>query len=129
MPMPLPQRKDTGRKKISETFREFAYPSLEIMGVSPENPEGETMLKTCWTVWNVVVLADFGGRTDLLDKLLDPSLSSPASVVLVKTLIERKRSRRLANHSLLIGDYKLKNVDGELRLWAEARQTPTPKGL
>lgn len=55
-------------------------------------------------------------------------LSSPASVVLVKTLIERKRSRRFADDNLLIGDYKLKNVNGELRLWAEARQTPTPKG-
>ena len=55
-------------------------------------------------------------------------LSSPASVVLVKTLIERKRSRRFTDDNLLIGDYKLKNVNGELRLWAEARQTPTPKG-
>jgi hypothetical protein len=126
--MAVPKRKNTKHKKISETFREFASPSLEIMGVSPEDPEGETLLKVCWTVWNAVILADFGGRTDLLDKLLDPSLSSPASVVLVKTLIERKRSRRFADDNLLIGDYKLKNVDGELRLWAEARQTPTPKG-
>jgi hypothetical protein len=55
-------------------------------------------------------------------------LSSPASVVLVKTLIERKRSRRFADDNLMIGDYKLKYVHGELRLWAEARQTPTPKG-
>jgi hypothetical protein len=50
-----------------------------------------------------------------------PSLSSPASVVLVKALVERKRSRRFADDDRLIGDYKIKDVNGEPRLWAEAR--------
>jgi len=52
--------------------------------------------------------------------------SSPAGVVLIKTLVERKRSRRFAAADRLIGDYKIKDVNGELRLWAEAR-SPYPE--
>ncbi len=47
-------------------------------------------------------------------------------MILVKTLVERKRSRRFAADDRLIGDYKIRVVDGEIRLWAEARD-PYPK--
>ena len=96
------------------------------MGMPPGERERDTLLKVCWGVWNAVIYADYVGRTDLLDKLLDPSLSSPAGVVLINALVERKRSRRFADDDRLIGDYKLKDVNGEPRLWAEAR-SPYPK--
>jgi hypothetical protein len=67
-----------------------------------------------------VVYADYGGSSNFLEKLLDPSPSSPAGVVLVKALVERK-SRRFADDDRLIGDYKTKDVNGEPRLWAKAR--------
>ncbi len=51
---------------------------------------------------------------------------APNEVVMVKALVERKRSRRFANDDRLIGDYKVRDVDGESRLWAEAR-SPYPK--
>ena len=73
-----------------------------------------------------MVFADFVGRTDFLDALLDPARSSLASVILVKSLVERKRSRRFAADDRVIGDYKIGFVDGEIRLWAEARD-PYPK--
>lgn len=120
----MSQQKKAKHKKISETFLDFMAPSFDDMGAPPAEAQRDALIRTCWTVWNAVVLADFGGRSDLLDKLLDPFLSSPASVVLFKTLVERKRSRRFANDNLLIGDYKLKHVNGEIRLWAEARRTP-----
>ncbi|WP_147431125.1 hypothetical protein [Thiocapsa rosea] len=101
-------------------------PTLNPMGLSPEDPESETLIRACWTTWNAVVFADFVGRTDFLDALLDPTRSSPASVILVKTLVERKRSRRFAADDRVIGDYKIRLVDGEVRLWAEARN-PYPK--
>jgi len=44
----------------------------------------------------------------------------------LKALVERKRSRRFADDDRLIGDYKIKDVNGEPRLWAEAR-SPYPK--
>lgn len=96
------------------------------MGMPPGERERDTFLKIGWGVWNAVFYADHVGRTDLLDKLLDPSRSSPAGVVLIKALVERKRSRRFADDDRLIGDYKIKDVNGELRLWAEAR-SPYPK--
>jgi hypothetical protein len=125
--MSLPKRKKTEHKKISETFLEFMAPSLEQMGMPPGERERDSLIKVCWSVWNAVIFADFSGRTDLLDKLLDPSLSRPATIVLIKTLIERKRSPRFRNDNLLLGEYKIKYVDGERRLWAEARATPSPR--
>ena len=47
-------------------------------------------------------------------------------IVLVKALVERKRSRRFADDDRLIGDYKIKDVNGKPRLWADAR-SPYPK--
>ena len=124
--MSLLKRKTTKQKKISATFLAFVTPTLDPMGLSPEDPESETLIRACWTTWNAVVFADFVGRTDFLDALLDPARSSPASVILVKTWVERKRSRRFAADDRLIGDYKIRLIDGELRLWAEARD-PYPK--
>jgi hypothetical protein len=119
--MSVLKSKNTKHTKISATFRAFVSPSLKEMGMPPGERERDALLQVCWAVWNAVVYADYVGRTDFLDKLLDPSLSGPASVVLVKVLVERKRSRRFADDDRLIGDYKIKDVDGEPRLWAEAR--------
>jgi hypothetical protein len=69
-----------------------------------------------------VVYADFFGRPEFLDAMLDPSRSSPASVILVKSLVDRKRSRRFVDDDRLIGEWKIKDVNGDLRLWAEARR-------
>jgi hypothetical protein len=121
MPMFLLKRKNTKQKKISATFLAFVTPTFDPMGLSPADPESEALLRVCWATWNAVVFADFVDQTDHLDALLDPTRSSLASVILVKTLVERKRSRRFAADDRLIGDYKIRFVDGELRLWAEAR--------
>ena len=59
--------------------------------------ERDALLKLCWGVWNAVIYADFVCTTDFLDQLLDPSWSSLADVVIIKALVERKRSRRFAN--------------------------------
>jgi len=95
--MSVLKSKNTKHKKISATFLAFVSPSLEEMGMPPGERERDALLQVCWGVWNAVVYADYVGRTDFLDKLLDPSLSSPASVVLVKALVERKRSRRFVD--------------------------------
>ena len=124
--MPRLQRNSTKQKKVSATFLAYVAPTLDPMGLSPADPESEPLIRACWATWNAVVFADFVGRTDLLDALLDPTRSSLASVILVKALVERKRSRRFAADDRLIGDYKIRVVDGEIRLWAEARD-PYPK--
>jgi hypothetical protein len=123
--MSVLKSKNPHETKISATFLAFVSPSLEVMGMPPGERERDALLKLCWGVWNAVVYADFVGTTDFLDQMLDPSRSSPAGVVMVKALVERKRSRRFANDDRLIGDYKVRDVDGESRLWAEAR-SPYP---
>ena len=123
--MSLLKRKNTKQKKISATFLAFVTPTLDPMGLSPADPKSETLIRACWATWNAVVFADFVGRTDLLDALLDPTRSSPASVILVKALVERKRSRRFAADDRVIGAYEFKIVDGEPRLRVEAR-SPYP---
>ena len=111
--------------KISATFLEFVSLSVEEMGQPPGERERDALLRLCWTVWNAVIYADFVGRTDPLDQLLESSRSNPAGIALIQALVQRKRSRRFADDDRLIGDYKLRDVDGEPRLWAEAR-SPYP---
>jgi hypothetical protein len=120
--MMMLKRSKTQQKKISATFIDFVSPTLRLMGLSPANPESDVILRACWTTWNAVVYADFFSRTDFLDAMLDRSRSSPASVILVKSLVDRKRSRRFVDDDRLIGEWKIKDVNGDLRLWAEARR-------
>jgi hypothetical protein len=123
--MSVLKSKNPQQTKISATFLEFVSLSLEDMGKPPGEPERDALLKLCWGVWNAVIYADFVGRTDLLEQLLDSSRSNPAGVALIQALVQRKRSRRFADDDRLIGDYKVRDVDGEPRLWAEAR-SPYP---
>ena len=55
MPMSLLKRKNTKQKKISATFLAFVTPTLNPMGLSPEDPESETLIRVCWATWNAVV--------------------------------------------------------------------------
>ena len=126
LPMPRLQRNRAKRKKISANFLAYVSRTLDPMGLSPADPRSEFLMKLCRATWNAVVFADFVGKTDDLDALLDPNRLSPDTVVLVKKLVKRKRSRRFADDDRLIGAYQFKIVGSEPRIRVEAGN-PYPK--
>lgn len=113
------------KKRFSATFLAFAKPAFDRKHIQPETPTGETLLRTCWAVWNAVVFADIGGEPDHLEQLRDPANVSPASRILIDWLAERKRTH-FAAERWLVGDCTLKQVRGEWRLRIEARAAPIP---
>lgn len=113
------------KKAFSATFLAFAKPAFDRMGLEPNTQEGETLLRTCWTIWNAVVFADLGGKPEYLERLQNPANLNPVTGVMVDWLIERKRTRFRAEH-WVVGDCTLRQVRGEWRLRIEARAVPTP---
>ena len=111
--------------KISATFLHFAEPLLEILGPAATQRQMQEPLQLAFTVWNAVVYADAAGNRYFLDALRDLTGSDQQMAAFVSGLIVRKRSLFGDDHRL-IGEYKLSCQDGEIRLWAEARDPHTP---
>ncbi|OHB67320.1 MAG: hypothetical protein A2V70_09915 [Planctomycetes bacterium RBG_13_63_9] len=110
--------------KISETFLHFAEPLLVSLGPDATNHQMEQVLKVAFTVWNAVVYETANGETRFLDMLRESISPEPEMAVAIEQLIVRKRSLFGEDHRV-VGQYKLTRKDGELRLWAEARN-PMP---
>ena len=111
-------------RKISETFLHFAEPLL--VGLEPDVTEHqmEVALKVAFTVWNAVVYETALGETRFLDMLRESMAPRPELAEPIEQLIARKRSLFGDDHRV-VGQFKLTRKDGELRLWAEARN-PMP---
>ena len=108
-------------RKISETFLHFAEPLLGFLGPQATERQMEEPLQLAFTVWNAVVYADAAGNSQLLNCLRQLTGNDP----LIAGMITRKRNLFGDDHRL-IGQYKLSRKEGELRLWAEARDPLTP---
>lgn len=107
-------------RKISETFLHFAEPLLGILGPQATEGQMEEPLQLAFTVWNAVVYADAAGNSRFLNSLRKLTGNNP----LIAGLITRKRNLFGDDHRL-IGQYKLSRKQGEIRLWAEARDPLT----
>lgn len=109
--------------KISEAFLAFSKPILEAMPAESTASDLEKALQTPFVVWNAVVLSDHGKPEFLrkVHKLLPPG--SPENELVVE-LVARKISS-FADDNRLIGQYKIRTKNGELNLWAEAREPGT----
>ena len=106
--------------KISETFLHFAEPLLIEIGPDATEYQMEIALKFAFTVWNAVVYETTLGETRFLDMLREAMASQPELAASIEQMIARKRS--LFDDDLrAVGQFKLTRKDGELRLWAEAR--------
>ena len=118
--MARPPTRSFPDRKISETLLDFAAPLLpERPGETTEAQVRHALLVSC-TVWNAVIFADVLGNPRFLDELrrrLSPAL---ARVGLLDEMIARKRTRFAADKRL-VGDWKLRQENGEVRLWVEAR--------
>ena len=111
-------------RKISETFLEFAEPLLVPLGPRATEQEMNSALQIAFTVWNAVVYETVNDDTHYLDMLEDLTAGQPEVLTLINELIDRKR-RLFGNDHRLVGQFKLTLKNGELNLWAEARD-PTP---
>jgi hypothetical protein len=106
--------------KISEAFLNFASPLIEAAGSEAGSAEIEQFLKVAYTVWNAVVLDGVSGNTRFVDEIRQAIASEPGPAALVELLISRKQRDFLADERL-IGNYELRQKDGEWVLRAEAR--------
>ena len=110
--------------KISETFLHFAEPLLIELGPDATEYQMEEALKVAFTVWNAVVYETANGETRFLDMLREAMAPRPELAEPIEQMIARKRSLFGDDHRV-VGQFKLTCKDGELRLWAEARD-PKP---
>ena len=112
------------KRKISETFLEFAEPLLIPLGPDTTEQEMNQALQVAFTVWNAVVYETVHNDTQFLEMLQVLTAGQAEVVAIVNQLIDRKRHQFGDDHRL-VGNFKLTMKNGELNLWAEARD-PTP---
>ncbi|CAM4173783.1 hypothetical protein COSO111634_34310 [Corallococcus soli] len=109
--------------KISETLLEYAAPVIAQM--PPDASRRQEVLEVIITVWNALVVAQWG-QEDLLPGLYRrlealPQPSRTAMHAIVDALVERKR-QHFQDDLRAVGRWELRvKADGELSLWAEAR--------
>lgn len=111
--------------KISETLLEYATPLLERMPPGPSLQQQQAFLQLVITVWNALVVAQWGG-VDLLPDVYRrlEAMPQPGRTTmreLVDALVERKR-QHFADDLRAVGRWALRvKQNGEASLWAEAR--------
>jgi hypothetical protein len=106
---------------------EFIAPFTEIMDGAGTQAQWETALEIGFTVWNAVVFHDAVGDAQYLERMLGDSKGNPIHRIVVEQLVARKRDLFAADHRL-IGNYRVRIQDGEVYLWAEARDPYTIGG-
>jgi hypothetical protein len=107
-------------RKISETFLAFVSPLIDRLEPTCSDAERTAALNLGFTVWNAVVFEDALGKTQFIDSVRNSLTTDPGPRQMVLALIQRKRDL-FAKDYRLIGDFKIKNRNGDISLWAEAR--------
>ncbi len=79
-----------------------------------------TVYRIAYVVWNVVVFESVKGGDRFAGKIDELVSLEPRCRPLIDLLIARKREL-FADDLRLIGEYKLTYTDGEIHVWAEAR--------
>ena len=108
-------------RKISETLIDFASPILDS---APEGVTAEELKKglvVAVTVWNAVVIEEWGFEQKYFDDIHKRLRSNPESAELIEALVERKR-KKFAGDLRAISDFDVKvKKDGTFSISAEAR--------
>ena len=107
-------------RKISEAFLDFASPLMAVMPDDASETSIEEVLTIAFTVWNGVILDDVNGNGYYMARLKEQASHDPILQALLTELVHRRRTL-FADDQRLIGNYKVTRKQGELRLWAEAR--------
>jgi hypothetical protein len=111
-------------RKISETFLSFAEPLLQELPATGLVRHVENALKVAYAVWNAVVLADALGEDRYLADARHRMGIDPAALVLVETLISRKRAL-FGDDARLIGTYEVRKTGDGFKVRADARDPYT----
>ena len=111
--------------KISETFLRFAAPLTEPLGPEITKDQFEEALKIAFTVWNAVVYDAVAGNDQFITSVRSLTSGDPMTAALIEGLIRRKEVE-FGDDGRLIGEYTLRQENGEWNLRAEAR-SPSSK--
>lgn len=111
-------------RKISETFLSFAEPLLQDLPAEGLVRHVESALSVAYTVWNAVILADALGEERYLADARHRMRIDPAALVLVETLISRKRAL-FGDDARLIGTYEVRRTADGFNVRADAREATT----
>ena len=106
--------------KISEAFRKFAWPLVEILGSDVTKQEIEPILEIASIVWNAAVIDSVNGNDDFATCLQEQQASNSLAVAIMMEMFYRKKSE-FADDKRAIFDYELFKKDGEWRLRVEAK--------
>jgi hypothetical protein len=106
--------------KISETFLKFAAPLTEPLGPEITKDQFEEALKIAFTVWNAVVYDAVAGNDQFITSVRGLTSGDPMTAALIERLIRRKEVE-FGDDGRLIGEYTLRQENGEWNLRAEAR--------
>ncbi len=108
-------------KTISRTLLEFIQPLLRVIGGEPSRDSLEQALKIGVTVWNAVVLEQYGFEGKYLSqarKLVEAE-ALPVAVQVFDSLVEHKRQSFEADRRIILG-YEVIEEDGRLGVNVEA---------
>ena len=108
------------KRKISETFLDFAAPFVSLIDRNTTEHQIRQGFKIAYTVWNAVVLDAVNGNDEYIKKIHHLTSADPEAQALIGQLIARKRAL-FTEDQRLIGEYKVTYNHGELHVWAEAR--------
>ena len=106
--------------KISETFLRFAAPLTESLGPEITKDQFEKALKIAFTVWNAVVYDAVAGNDQFITSVRGLTSGDPMTAALIEGLIRRKEVE-FGDDGRLIGEFTLRQQNGEWNLRAEAR--------
>ena len=118
-------------RKISETFLDFAGPTIQDLPSEAPEDRARQLLQVCFTVWNAVIFADVLNDHGYIDQIRHLTAGNPEAGLLVEQMIARKREL-FADDERMIGDWEVTRTEDGINVRADARdpyslpRNPTP---
>jgi len=118
-------------RKISETFLDFASPTMNDLPSEAAEHRARQALQVSFTVWNAVIFADVLNDHGYIDQIRHLTAGNPEAGLLVEQMIARKREL-FADDERMIGDWEVTRTEDGINVRADARdpyslpRNPTP---
>ncbi len=119
-------RQEFPDRKISETLLDFAQPFVSIIDQNTAEEQIRSGFMIAVTVWNAVVFDAASGNHKYYDMLRRTLGKEFDNDPLVSNLISRKQ-KYFGNDMRVVGNYTVTYKNGDLHVWAEARDPHTCK--
>lgn len=112
--------------KISEAFRKFAWPLVEVLGPDVTKQEVEPILTIASAVWNSAVLDSVNGNDYCATRLREHVANDPLAVDVIEEMLLQKQSL-FSDDKRFITNYEFVKKNGQWRLRVEARDPAPPE--